>query len=265
VAGRRGGTSPRRISRASADPAPYARVVTQVSAGEMVPGDNQAAKRRKSGQTKARIVDAALDLFLQYGLEGTTMRGIAAAAEVSVGNAYYYFDSKEHLIQEYYGRIQELHLAAARPVLDRERGFQERLRGVVRAHVEIATPYHRFAGVLFKTAADPRSPLSPFSAESGEARARSVALFSELLEGSDAKVGRDLRSELPELLWLYQMGIVLYWVHDDSQNTARTYLLIDRTVPLIDKLISLSRLPVLRPATNGILETIRDLRGIAST
>jgi AcrR family transcriptional regulator len=231
---------------------------------DVPPEGDVPARPRKSEQTKARIVEAALALFLEHGFEGTTMRAIAAAAGVSVGNAYYYFDSKEQLIQTYYGQIQELHLAAARPVLDGVRSFPERLRGVVRAHVDIATPYHRFAGVLFKTAADPRSPLSPFSAESSESRARSIALFTELLEQSDAKVGKDLRAELPELLWLYQMGIVLYWVHDDSPGTARTYLLIDRTVPLVDKLISVSRLPVLRPITRQVIETIRDLRGISS-
>jgi AcrR family transcriptional regulator len=236
--------------------------VTQVSADTPPVAGAPGARPRKSEQTKARIVDAALELFLQHGFEGTTMRAIAAAAEVSVGNAYYYFSSKEHLIQEYYGRIQELHLAAARPVLDAEPGFQQRLRGVLRAHIDIATPYHQFAGVLFKTAADPRSPLSPFSTESSDARRSSIALFTELLDGSDARVGKDLRSELPELLWLYQMGVILYWVHDDSAGTARTYLLIDRTVPLVDKLISVSRLPVLRPVARQVMQTIRVLRGI---
>ena len=229
----------------------------------VVPDEGDASgKPRKAEQTKARIVDAALELFLARGLEGTTMRAIAAAADVSVGNAYYYFASKEHLIQEYYGRIQDLHLAAARPVLERERGLQERLRGVVRAHIETAAPYHQFAEVLFKTAADPRSPLSPFSAESSKTREQSVALYTEVLAGSDAKVTKDLRAELPELLWLYQMGIVLYWVHDDSPGTARTLMLIDRTVPLIDKMISLARLPVLRPIAMQIITTIRELREI---
>lgn len=238
--------------------------VTQLSQGETAPEQEPAAKPRKSEQTKARIVDAALELFREHGFEGTTMRAVAAAADVSVGNAYYYFASKEHLIQEYYGRVQDLHIEAARPILDRERSFQARLRGVVRAHIDTTTPYHQFAGVLFKTAADPRSPLSPFSTESSGTRERSVRLFGEVLEGSDAKVGKDLRSELPELLWLYQMGIVLYWVHDDSAGTARTYTLIDRTVPLVDKLISISRLPVLRPITRQVVDTIRELRGIAS-
>jgi AcrR family transcriptional regulator len=240
-------------------------VVTQVSAGAGRIAEEPATKPRKAEQTKARIVDAALELFLQYGFDGTTMRAIAARADVSVGNAYYYFASKEHLIQEYYVRIQDLHLAAARPVLDAEQGFQQRLRGVVRAHIVIATPYHQFAGVLFKTAADPRSPLSPFSAESSEPRQRSIALFTELVNGSDVKVGKELRAELPELLWLYQMGIILFWVHDNSARTARTYLLIDRTVPLVDKLISVSRLPILRPVTRQVIETIRELRGIPAS
>jgi AcrR family transcriptional regulator len=217
---------------------------------------------RKSEQTKARIVDAALELFLEHGFEGTTMRAIAKAADVSVGNAYYYFDSKEHLIQEYYGRIQQMHAAAVRPKLERARSLQDRLRIVVRTHIDVIQPYHDFAGVLFKQAADPKSPMSPFSAESSDARAASMALFTELVEGSDAKLTKDLRAELPELLWLYQMGIVLYWVHDDSRGTQRTYILIDRTVPLIDKLISVSRLPVLRPITRQLIDVIHELRGV---
>ena len=49
------------------------------------------------------------------------MRAITAEAGVSVGNAYYYFDSKEHLIQAFYDRAQHEHLAAARPASARRR------------------------------------------------------------------------------------------------------------------------------------------------
>jgi hypothetical protein len=149
-------------------------------------------------------------------------------------------------------------------VLDNERGLQERLLGVVRKHIDVIEPYHDFAAVLFKSAADPKSPLSPFSPESSEARDRSLAIFTELVEGSDAKIAKDLRAELPELLWLYQLGVVLYWVHDDSRGTQRTYTLVERTVPLVDKLVSLSRMPVMRPITRQVLQTIRELRGIDS-
>ena len=42
---------------------------------------------------------------------------------------------------------------------------------------------------------------------------------------------------LPELLWLYSLGVILYWVHDTSPGCAKTYQLIDRTVPLVARLV----------------------------
>ena len=75
----------------------------------------------KSARTRSAIIDAALSLFREKGYEATTMRAIAAEAGVSVGNAYYYFASKEHLIQAFYDRAQAEHRAAAQPVLEAER------------------------------------------------------------------------------------------------------------------------------------------------
>ena len=45
-------------------------------------------------------------LFREQGYEQTTMRAIAREAGVSVGNAYYYFASKEHLIEAFYEDTQ---------------------------------------------------------------------------------------------------------------------------------------------------------------
>jgi len=53
---------------------------------------------------------------------------------------------------------------------------------------------------------------------------------------------------------------VLYWVHDTSPGCSRTYLLIDRTVPLVDRLIRMSRLPVLRSTLADIVSLVDDLR-----
>jgi hypothetical protein len=79
-------------------------------------------------------------------------------------------------------------------------------------------------------------PLSPFSAESAPARERSIAIFREVVEGSSVKVDPDLRRDLPELLWLFHMGVVLFWVHDRSDGLARTRALIDRSAPMIERL-----------------------------
>lgn len=199
-------------------------------------------------------------LFRERGYARTTMRAIAQEAGVAVGNAYYYFGSKEHLIQEFYADAQHEHRAAAAPLLDREREFAARLAGVLHAGVDVLTPYHSFAATFFKTAAEPTSPLSPFSSESSEPREASIALFREVLEGSTARVDAELRPELPELLWLVYMGVVLYWVHDRSPGQAKTRQLIDGAVPLVDRLVELSRLRVLRPVTRQVLSLIHTLR-----
>ena len=216
--------------------------------------------RAKGEQTRQLILETALRLFRERGYTETTMRAIAKEAGVAVGNAYYYFDSKEHLIQGFYDQQQAAHDAAAAPVLATEREFAARLRGVLHAGIDSTAQYHAFAATFFKSAAEPSSPLSPFSAESSPARDAAIAIFRNVVEGSTVKLDPELRKELPELLWLGWMGVVLFWVHDRSPDQRKTRQLIDGAVPLIDRLVSLSRLRVLRPALRQVLALIATIR-----
>ena len=215
----------------------------------------------RAAQTRSAIVTAALRLFRENGYDATTMRAVAAAAGVSTGNAYYYFGSKEELIREFYERSQAEHAAAAQPVLETETAFAARLRGTLRALVDVLAPYHEFAAKFFKHAAEPSNPLSPFSTESSSVREASTALFRDVIDGSTMRVSKQLRAQLPELLWLYSLGIILFWVHDSSPGCAKTYTLIDRTVPLADQLISLSRLRLLSSTLTDVISIIDDIRG----
>jgi AcrR family transcriptional regulator len=215
----------------------------------------------RAGQTRAAIIEAALRLFRETGYEATTMRAIAREAGVSTGNAYYYFASKEELIHEFYARNQAEHEAACRPVLGSETEFAPRLRGTLRALIDVNSPYHAFAAKFFKHAAEPSNPLSPFSSESSPVRASALALYREVVDGSSVKLDPDLRAQLPELLWLYSLGIVMFWVHDTSPGCAKTYRLIDRTVPIADRLVSVSRLPVLRSTLADVISIVEEMRG----
>ncbi|MER7278550.1 TetR family transcriptional regulator [Dactylosporangium sp. NPDC000244] len=211
-------------------------------------------------QTKRLIVDTAVRLFRDQGYDKTTMRGIAQAAGVSVGNAYYYFPSKDHLVQQFYATVQEDAAAAVAEALAEPGPFDERLRVALTGMLETMTPYHAFAGKFIKTAVEPGSPLSPFSAESEPARERSIAVLRQVVEGATTKIDAELKPDLPELLWLGQMGITLYWVHDTSPDQAKTRLLIERAVPLIDRLVTLARMPGLKSVTREALKMYRLLK-----
>src|SRR4029453_4619612 len=122
-----------------------------------------ATKTAKGEQTKALILNTALEMLHERGYGNTTMRAIAQKAGVSLGNAYHYFASKDLLIQEFYHSTHEAHLQASLPALQKESSLKARLLAVMRLKIETLEPYHEFAGVLFQTAADPNSPLNPFA------------------------------------------------------------------------------------------------------
>ena len=76
------------------------------------------AKAEKTIQgTRERILDAALDLFGERGLTGTTVRDIAARAKVNVAAISYHFGGKD-----------ELYRAVAETVIG---GIEARVRGRV--------------------------------------------------------------------------------------------------------------------------------------
>ena len=214
----------------------------------------------KAAETRSRILEAALALFTERGYDKATMRAIAERAGVAPSNAYYYFRSKEELIQAFYARTHEEHLAVVEPALAKERSLRGRLLAVMRTKLDTIEPYHPFAGTLFKTAADPSSPLNPFSEESAPVREEATAVFERAIEGSRTKVPKDLREELPGLLWTWHMSIILFWIHDDSEDRRRTWLLVERTVDLIVKLVKVSGLPLMGPLRRSALQLVLELR-----
>ncbi|GAA3213439.1 TetR family transcriptional regulator [Oerskovia jenensis] len=215
----------------------------------------------KSERTRAKVLDAALAMLREHGYEATTMRAIAAAAGVSTGNAYYYFPSKDHLVQELYVEVQRAHRRAADDVLARGGTLAERLRGVLDAAIDVFTPYHSFGTEFVAVAMRPGAAANPFSDASREARKLSLAIFEDVVAGASPAVPAALRAQLPELLWLAHLGVTLFWVQDSSSGTARTRRLVAGASPIVGTLVRLSRLPVARGVADDVLRLTASLRG----
>ena len=217
-------------------------------------------KISKGDQTKALILETALEMFRERGYDETTMRAIAQKAGVSLGNAYYYFRSKEYLIQAFYQRLHDSHVAAALPALENDKTLKARLLTVMRTKIETMGPYHQFAGVLFKTAGNPQSPLNPFSDETDPVRDAGIQLFdngARRHESANSKRPAS-RTPLPALGLQHGSRAVL-----DSRSiakTRRTYRLIDHTVDLLDKLIHLASNPFMRPLRKQALRLVEEIR-----
>lgn len=214
-------------------------------------------------QTKELILATALRLFRERGYDETTMRAVAKEAGVSVGNAYYYFASKDHLVQGFYDRLADDHRDRFRDAVAGRSGFRERLQATLETWLDVAAPYHEFSAQLFKNATDPNSPLSPFSAESAPARDAMFEIYAEVLTGSDAETDAELAEMLPDLLWLYHLGIVVYWVYDRSPGAERTRRLVVRCTALVARLVGLSRFKLLRPVVREVKDLLNEFLLVA--
>ena len=75
---------------------------------------NEAGKAVDEPRSKRdRLIDAAIELIYRQGIETTTLADIAEAAEVPLGNVYYYFKSKNEIIDA----VVQSHLHTIRATL----------------------------------------------------------------------------------------------------------------------------------------------------
>jgi AcrR family transcriptional regulator len=201
---------------------------------------------RKSEETRTRILEAALAVFRERGFERATMREIAAAADVALGAAYYYFDGKEAIVMAFYERTQGEMRPVLERILDESRNLEERLRGLIQQKFDYFAPNRKLLGAL-SAHADPEHPLSPFSAETAHIRDQDTSFFERAVLDSRIKLPANIQPYLPRLLWMYQMGLILFWVYDRSPGQRRTALLFDKTLKMILIALKIAGVPLLRP------------------
>ena len=203
-------------------------------------------KLKKSDETRTRILEAALRVFRERGFEKATMREIATEAGVAVGAAYYYFDSKDALVMAFYERAQgEMH-AEIEAALDNAKSLEDRLRAIISAKFNYFQPNRKLLGAL-SSHSDPEHPLSPFSDETAAIRNQDVASFERAVKDSAVKLPETVAPYLGRLLWMYQMGLILFWVYDRSPNQERTTLLYEKTLKMLLVTLKIATFPLLRP------------------
>jgi len=206
----------------------------------------QKAGPKKSEETRTRILDAALAVFRERGFERATIREMAKAAGVAVGAAYYYFDSKDAIVLAFYARAQSEMTPHIQEQLGRAKSLEARLRVVISHKFEYFAPNRKLLGAL-SAHADPEHPLSPFSTQNGFIREQDIALFERAVTDSGVKLPPTIRPYLSRLLWMYQMGLILFWVYDGSKKQERTSLLYEKTLKMLLVTLRLASIPLFRP------------------
>jgi len=92
----------------------------------------------KKDKTRKVLLDKAAQMFSRQGYQSTSLKEIAAAADMKAGSLYYHFESKEALMAEVLDRsIQYISDTVAEEVekLEEKYTFEDGLRAFIRGHL----------------------------------------------------------------------------------------------------------------------------------
>jgi len=213
-------------------------------------------QRAASEATRRQILDTALELFRERGFEETTIRDIASRAGLSLGAAYYYFKSKEAIVGAYYDYVQQEHVARTRDVFAAGGDLRARLCAALHTKIDIMQDDRRLLRALFRYGGDPAHALSWFGPATRAQREVSIGVFEEALAGE--RLPDDVRDAAPTLIWTLHMGILLFFLFDDSPKQRRTRKLIDASVEFVVDVRRIATSALLRPMRRRVMNILRD-------
>jgi AcrR family transcriptional regulator len=210
-------------------------------ARKSAPRKKKPGKREKNKeQTKQRILRAALELFREKGLEGTTTKEISKRSRIAEGTLFNYFKTKEDLALYFFQKETEDLIQWFRGQARLQNApLPEKLFGIIHRQLEYIEPYEDFIGAVFCRSLQPTSSLSPLSFESQELRLKYLRFIREILAEAEEK------NEIPRLghlgayaVGLFYLGIVTHWLHDGSRGKQKTLALLDRALNFGTRILS---------------------------
>jgi hypothetical protein len=145
--------------------------------------------------------------------------------------------------------------------LKNTKGLQQRLCELIRVKLAHFAANRGVLRALLRNGADPKHPLSPFSPQTKEVRDIDIAWFRSILIDCGMRIPRDLEPHLPDVLWFFQMGVIFFWVIDESPGQARSEQLLSLAVRSVTLLIRASALPLMRPVRKAALELVEIVKG----
>ncbi len=159
-----------------------------------------APRSRKGAETRARLLEAAREIFEESGFLDARISDIAERAALSHGSFYHYFESKEQIFREV-AETQETMLTAPADEAERNDGAApdefERLRRANRRYLERYRDNAKIMGVI--------EEVSRYDEQVHEARMRRQKHFADRAERSirrlqsDGKADPDIDPELAAL------------------------------------------------------------------
>jgi AcrR family transcriptional regulator len=185
-------------------------------------------------KTKLKILDAAVDVFIEKGVSGATMREIARRAQIGDATIYTYFPTKEKLLYGYCAQVQRNVITALKAIPDfHTLNLHEQLSQIIETQLQEWLGARELLAQIYKMGFN-----NPIDIYSRIDEVREI-FYSIIIEIIDAAIeaneipDQPYREIFPRLMYDYLTGIFAYWLNDESDNFENTSKLVDQTTLII--------------------------------
>lgn len=177
----------------------------------IAPPEKSGLRNRKKERTRARLMEKAIALFAQHGIEHTTVDQIALAAEIGKGTVYNYFATKEDIVVAFMAELERRAQPAVKRFSESGAPIEEILAGFAWQLLYQKRQFRSFVRAFLARIMTPDDSFHEYVIEMQLAiDANLAALFTRLQEKGK------VRSDLPiaDLLMNFKtmhLGLTMVW------------------------------------------------------
>lgn len=191
--------------------------------------DNRRSVPKDPETTKARILDAALDVFSNKGYHDSTVDEIVEVSSTSKGSVYFHFPNKQRLFLALVDRFADLLERRVKEAISEHDAGIDRVRAALLACLETFGRYRRLAKILLVQAAGLGSAFEEKRQEVLERFAQLVQIY--LLEAVEVGDLAPMDTEVVSHAWIGAINaVVIRWVYTGSPTPDR---ILDTLLPIL--------------------------------
>lgn len=164
---------------------------------ECIQGVFEAMNRRerKKEETRANIIDCAIDLFKEKGFQETSMEEIAESADVSKGTLYNYFQDKGSILIAYFQSMITGYGKEINTTPDDSQGIKARLNQLLDFKNRIFGDDMELTAFYFRYRLQSFFEINPFDNPN---RSGLEKVVLEII--NEAQAGGEIRNDMPALV-----------------------------------------------------------------
>jgi AcrR family transcriptional regulator len=158
--------------------------------------------RASGGETRDRIIDAAVKIFAERGYGSTSVRDIAERARIRVSTLYHYFRSKDDMYAEVQRRVDTAVRDIVVSCLDEDLEFRDFVRQLIERLFDFLLAHRDEARLAFEGSLNHIEGSEPASAQ------KWMGLAEAVIRPAAAK---GLLKEIDPALFIISMDGLLHW------------------------------------------------------